>query len=95
MESRLETPSVNFAGILKRLNEETSVEGEKWFREGRKIPFILILWRMAERFVVVYFFKGNLRYGYRGLMSAVNGSLYPLLSYTKYWELTERERGRM
>ena len=95
MESKIEKPSDNFAGIIRKLNEETSAEGEKWFREGRKVPFILILWRMIARFVAGYFFKGNLRYGYMGLMSAVSSSLYPLLSYTKYWELIERERGRM
>lgn len=85
----------NFSGMVRQLNEATSLEGEKWFREGRRISLVVILWRMIRQFFVAYFFKGNWRYGYMGFMSAVNSSLYPLLSYTKYWEFKERERGRM
>ena len=89
------TPVVNFAGIIKKLNDDTSVQAEQWFREGRKVSLVVVFCNMFLRFVAVYFFKGSWRYGYTGFMSAVHSSLYPLISYTKYWELKERERGHM
>ena len=93
--SAKETPVVHFSGIVKKLNEDTSIEAEQWFQKGRKVSLVIVFWKMAQQFVTVYFVKGSWRYGYMGFMSAVNSSLYQLISYTKYWELTERERGRM
>ena len=96
--SRVQTKEgaiVNFAGIVRKLNEDTSIEAEKWFREGRKVSLAVVFWKMFREFVTVYVLKGAWRYGYMGFMSAVNGSLYPLISYTKYWELIEQKRGRM
>jgi len=89
------TPMVNFAGVVKKLNEDTSAEAEQWFREGRKVLLLVVFWNMFQQFITVYFVKGSWRYGYTGFMSAVNSLLYPLISYAKYWELKERERGRM
>ncbi len=89
------TPIVNFAGIVKKLNEDTSFEGEKWFREGRKVSLAVVFLKMFQQFITIYFVKGSWQYGYMGFMSAVNSSLYQLISYTKYWELKERERGNM
>ncbi len=89
------TSVVNFAGIVKKLNEDTSAEAEQWFRKGRTVSLVVVFWKMVQQFVTVYFVKGSLRYGYMGFMSAVNSSLYQLISYTKYWELKERERGNM
>ena len=85
----------NFSGVVKKLNLETSFEAERWFREKRDIRLLAVLWKTVYQFVKVYFVKGAWRCGFLGFMAAVNSSLYQLITYTKYWELTERERGRM
>lgn len=85
----------DFAEMVKRLNAETELEAQKWFHKKRRIRFPAVLGRMVYRFVKVYFFEGGCQSGFHGLMCAANSSLYQLMSYTKYWELTERERGRM
>lgn len=84
-----------FTETVRRLNTETDLEAQKWFREKQKILFPVVLWRAFRRFVSIYFFEGRYRDGFFGFMRAVNGSLYQLMSYAKYWELMERERGRM
>ena len=86
---------LNFTETVKQLNDETNREGEKWFREGRKVHLMFVFWNMLTRFIRMYFLNGRWRGGYVGFMEAFNASLYHLLSYTKYWELNERERGRM
>ena len=85
----------NFADWVKRLNSETNVEAERWFRENRKIRLPIVFWNMLRNFVKTYFFEGGWRDGFFGFMRAANGSLYQLISYSKYWEFKERERGRM
>ena len=85
----------NFTGMIKQLNRETDLEAERWFREKRRVFLPLVFWRMFHRFMKTYFFEKGWRDGFFGFMRAAHHSLYELISYTKYWELTERERGRM
>ena len=80
---------------FRRLNQETQKEGDRWFQENRKINFLFVLLQAKLAFFKTYFLKGSIVKGYLGFMQAVNGSLYDLLSYAKYWELTERKRGKM
>ena len=87
------TPS--FSDTIKQLNQETDLEAAKWFQDRRKVALPIILLKMKWQFMKTYFFEGAWRNGFFGFMRAVNNSLYQLISYTKYWELTERERGRM
>lgn len=86
---------MNVTETMKQLNEKTQLEGEKWFREKHKISFFQILIRSKIAFLKTYLFQANFIKGFFGFMQSVNESLYLILTYAKYWELTERERGRM
>ena len=85
----------SFSEVVKQLNSETDAEGRRWFQEKRKVWFPAVFWRMFREFFGAYFLKGGWRSGYFGFMRAVNRSLYQLISYAKYWELHEGERGKM
>ena len=85
----------NFAEMVKRLNQETDSEAEKWFREKRNVWLPVVFLKMKLEFFKVYLFQGGWREGFFGFMRAVHGSLFQLITYTKYWELIEREKGRM
>ena len=87
--------SESVAEMFKRLNQETQAEGEKWFQEARQINFFLIFLKAKFAFFKTYFLKGSISKGYPGFMQALHSLLYQLLSYAKYWELTERKRGKM
>ncbi len=89
------SPSESFTDLIKRLNQDTQKEGERWFQENRRVAFWKIFLKAKWAFFKTYFFKGDIGKGYFGFMQAVNRSLYELLSYAKYWELTERKRGKM
>lgn len=85
----------NVAETIKNLNAATDVEARRWYQEKRKVYFPVILWKMFYQFVQAYVFKGGFRRGYFGFMEALNNSIHQLISFAKYWELNERERGRM
>lgn len=84
-----------FTEAVRQLNLETDQESQNWYRGKRKVYLPVIFGKMILGFIRTYLFKGAWRHGFSGLMRAVNGSLYHLVTYVKYWELTERERGRM
>lgn len=86
---------MNFTETIKELNDKTNREGEKWFQAKRKVYLPAVFLNVFSQFMKTYFLKGEWRRGYTGFMRAVTSSLYELFSYTKYWELNERERGRM
>ena len=86
---------LSFSDMVRTLNQETDLEAQKWFRERRKVWLPLVLLKMKIEFFRIYFFEGKCRNGFFGFMQAVHGSLFQLLTYTKYWELMERERGNM
>lgn len=89
------SPSERTGEMFKRLNEETQIEGEKWFHEARRVNFFQIFLKAKFAFLKTYFLKGSIVKGYPGFMQALHGFLFQLLSYAKYWELTERKRGKM
>lgn len=83
----------DFANMIGKLNHQTDFEARKWFREKRKINTGRLLWKMFHRFFKAYVIQRGWRDGWLGFMLAVNSALYQLLSYAKYWELKEREKG--
>ena len=85
----------NFTNMIGKLNHQTNFEARKWFREKRKVGVFTLSRKMLHRFFKAYFLQQGFRDGWIGFMLAVNGSLYQLLSYAKYWELKEREKGAL
>lgn len=76
----------DFTELIDSLNSQTSKEAEKWFTTGRKMALGVALWRALDRFYRSYVAKKGYRDGVIGLMVAVNGGFYQILSYAKYWE---------
>ena len=85
----------NFTESVRQLNRDTDAEAQKWFAEKRSVKLPSLFWKMITEFFKIYFMESAWKNGFFGFMRAVNGAFYQLMCYAKYWELTERERGRM
>ena len=73
--------------FIGKLNRQTTLEAEKWVRDGRKMTRSKALWRTVDRFYRSYFWKKGYKDGWIGFAAAVLGGLYQLVSYAKYWEI--------
>lgn len=56
------------------------------------MPLYVALWRAFDRFFRSYVAKEGYRDGVMGLMVAVNGGFYQILSYAKYWEINAKPK---
>jgi glycosyltransferase involved in cell wall biosynthesis len=81
----------NFTDVITKLNRETALEAQKWVNDGRKVSFLKILRKFVDRFLKFYFLRKGYKDGVLGFMFSFFHSLYQLLSYAKYWELTNKE----
>jgi glycosyltransferase involved in cell wall biosynthesis len=72
--------------FIGKLNRQTTLEADKWVRDGRKMTRGKALWRTVDRFTRSYFGKKGYKDGWIGFAAAVLGGLYQLVSYAKYWE---------
>jgi glycosyltransferase involved in cell wall biosynthesis len=79
----------DFTQLFAKMNVQTYFEAKKWARDKRKMSFNLCLVKMFSRFMKAYVSKRGRRDGFVGLMMAVSGALYQLMSYAKYWEMTQ------
>lgn len=77
----------DFSELVASLNGQTSKEAQKWIMTGRKMSLAKALWRTMDRFIRNFVAKKGYRDGVVGLMVALNGAFYQVLSYAKYWEL--------
>ena len=82
----------DFSELIGSLNGQTTKEAQKWASTGRKMPLATALWRTFDRFYRSYVAKKGYRDGVVGLMVAVNGGFYQLLSYAKYWESNAKNK---
>jgi len=73
------------------LNNQTTLEARKWFKEKRKINFIKMIRKSLSRFLKAYFQKQGYKDGLLGFVISCNGSLYQYLSYIKYREMLDSE----
>jgi glycosyltransferase involved in cell wall biosynthesis len=76
----------DFSELIDSLNGQTSKEAEKWLATRRRMALGVALWRTFDRFYRSYIANKGYRDGVVGLMVAVNGGFYQILSYAKYWE---------
>ena len=82
----------NFSELIDSLNGQTTKEAQKWSSGRKKMSFLTVLWRALDRFWRSYVAKKGYRDGIIGLMVAVNGGFYQILSYAKYWESNARPK---
>ena len=85
----------DFQEFFNSLNNQTTLEARKWFKEKRKIGLPKTCRKFVDRFLKAYILKQGFRDGLLGFMVSYAGGLYQLLSYAKYWEMLQNDlRGR-
>lgn len=83
----------DFAHFLGSLNHQTTLEAKKWITSSRKMTFGKAAWRTIDRFPRVFIGKGGFKDKFVGFMVALFASLYQIMSYAKYWEMTRENKG--
>lgn len=73
------------------INNQTTLEAKKWFKERRKINFIKMYRKGCSRFLKAYIQKGGYKDGLLGFFVSWAGALYQFMSYVKYREMIENE----
>ena len=82
----------DFHDFFQSLNNQTTLEAKKWFKEKRKINF-LKMWRKAlSRFLKAYIQKRGYKDGLLGFTVSYGGGLYQFMSYVKYKEMVENSK---
>lgn len=82
----------NFHDFFESLNNQTTLEAKKWFKERRKIGFLKMYRKFIDRFLKAYVLKKGYKDGFLGLITSYAAGLYQLMSYSKYWEMLQNEK---
>lgn len=77
----------DFHEFFESLNNQTTLEAEKWFDEKRKIGLGKALRKTCDRFLKAYILKKGFLDGLTGLVFAMAAGLYQIFSYAKYQEM--------
>ena len=80
----------NFHEFIESLNNQTTLEAEKWFNEKRKIGLVKALRKTCDRFLRAYILKRGFLDGLTGLIFAMAAGLYQIFSYAKYQEMLKQ-----
>lgn len=72
--------------FMTKFNRETSLEADKWIKDGRKVSLLNTLRKCTDRFLKFYLLKGGVSDGFPGFLMACFHSLYQLITYAKYHE---------
>lgn len=84
----------NFHDFFESLNNQTTQEAKKWFKEKRKIGFLKIYRKFVDRFLRSYVLKQGFRDGLLGFIVSYGNGLYQVMSYAKYWEMRQGRNGQ-
>ncbi len=76
---------------IGKFNRETTLEAEKWIRDGRKVTLANSIRKSYDRFLKNYFLKKGWSTGFYGYLMSVFHGLYQLLAYAKYREMKRRQ----
>lgn len=82
----------NFHEFIESLNNQTTLEAEKWFNERRKIGIAGTLRKTCDRFLKAYILKKGFLDGLVGLVFAIAAGLYQIFSYAKYQDMLKQEK---
>lgn len=80
----------NFTDAVAKMDRQTDLEAQKWFREKRKVGVFGVMRKSIDHFYRAYFKKEGYKDGVIGLFLAVNSGMYQFLSFAKYWELKKK-----
>ncbi|MFA6321078.1 MAG: glycosyltransferase family 2 protein [Candidatus Omnitrophota bacterium] len=84
----------DFHDFFQSLNNQTTLEARKWFKEKRKINFIKMYRKALSRFLKAYVQKQGYKDGLLGFTVSYAGGLYQFMSYVKYKEMIKNEAGQ-
>jgi glycosyltransferase involved in cell wall biosynthesis len=82
----------NFSDVINKLNNQTTREAIKWFKEKRKISLPKALRKTADRFLKAFIIKKGYKDGFRGFFLALVSGLYQIISFAKYWEMQKESK---
>ena len=77
----------SFTHFIDKLNNQTTLEAEKWVEDKRRISAGKTLYKSTDRFCRHYFLKKGCEDGFMGFLMSVCHALYQLFTYAKYQEL--------
>ena len=77
----------DFAHFLDKLNNQTTLEAEKWVQDKRQIAWLKTIYKSLDRFCRNYIGKKGFQDGFLGFIMSVFHAMYQLFSYAKYLEL--------
>lgn len=77
----------DFTHFVSKLNNQTTLEAQKWLEDKRSIGAFKVFYKTFDRFFRHYFLKEGYRDGFLGFMMCVCHALYQLFTYAKYLEL--------
>lgn len=82
----------DFHDYFISLNNQTTLEARKWFKEKRKIGFLKMYRKAISRFLKSYIQKKGYKDGLLGFVIAYGSGLYQFMSYIKYRESLDNEK---
>ncbi len=82
----------DFTHFISKLNNQTTLEAEKWIEDKRRIKWGKVIYKAFDRFSRNYFGKKGFQDGFMGFMMSVFHGLYQLFTYAKYVELKNENR---
>lgn len=82
----------DYHDFFTSLNNQTTLEAKKWFKEKRNINFIKMWRKGLSRFLKAYVQKGGYKDGLLGFVVSWAGSAYQFMSYIKYKEMLYNEQ---
>ncbi|MBI3616120.1 MAG: glycosyltransferase family 2 protein [Candidatus Omnitrophica bacterium] len=83
----------DISDFIGKLDRQTTLEAQKWIRDGRRMSLGKAVFRSIDRFLRALWFKKGHRDGFIGYFAAVCAGLYQFLSYAKYWHMKQQATG--
>lgn len=77
----------NIEDFLNKLNNQTTREAQKWFKQNKPMRPGRFLYRTIDRFMRTYVGRKGYKDGFIGFVVAFFAGFYQLLSYLKYREI--------
>ena len=81
----------DFHDFFVSINNQTTLEAKKWFKERRNINFLKMYRKGLSRFLKGYIQKSGYKDGLLGFTISWAGALYQFMSYVKYKEMLQNE----
>jgi glycosyltransferase involved in cell wall biosynthesis len=82
----------DFHDFFASLNNQTTLEAQKWFDERRKIGVLKAYRKYLSRFIRYYIIEQGFKDGIVGFIAAFGGGFYQIMSYVKYWEMLQNKK---